>query len=378
MARRYPAAFIRGGTSKALVFHAHDLPSDRAQWDAIFLRAMGSPDRYGRQLDGMGGGVSSLSKVCVVGPPTREDADVDYTFAQVQVQHASVDYSGNCGNMSSAIGPFAVDERLLPEPADGEATVRIHNTNTRKLIHASFRVLGGKAVEEGGLAIPGVDGTHAPVRLDFLSPGGASTGRLLPSGATADVLRIPGLGEVEVSLVDAANACVFVDAASLGLSGSESPDALTARPGLQQLMQDLRHHGSVAMGISADLEAAAANRMIPLIAMVSAPRDTQTLDGQRIAAADCDLVVRMMSNGQWHRALPLTGALCTAVAMQIDGSIPARLARPTAIADATTIAMPSGVLTVAAHVARGAGGWNAASGSFFRTTRRLFDGFVYA
>src|SRR5690606_18822705 len=140
MGTKYRAAFIRGGTSKAIVFHARDLPAERGQWDAIFLAAMGSPDRYGRQLDGMGGGVSSLSKVCVVGPPSVPGADVDYTFAQVQVRDARVDYSGNCGNMSSAIGPFCVDEGLVPPPAGPQALVRIHNTNTRKIIHATFAV----------------------------------------------------------------------------------------------------------------------------------------------------------------------------------------------------------------------------------------------
>ena len=353
MGTRYPAAFIRGGTSKALVFHARDLPADRAQWDPIFLTAMGTPDRYGRQLNGMGGGVSSLSKVCVIGPPTREDADVDYTFAQVQVQVAAVDYSGNCGNMSSAIGPFAVDEGLVPAPADGQAVVRIHNTNTRKVIRASFPVKDGKSVESGTLAIPGVDGTGAPVRLDFLSPGGASTGQLLPSGRVSQALTVPGRGSVTASLVDAANACVFVAASELGLQGTESPDELAARPDILKLLSDLRLAGSVAMGIAPTLEAAAAIRMIPLM-------------------------VRMISNGQPHRALPLTGALCTAVAMQVTGSVPSLLANPARDAGALRIAMPSGVLTVAAHVTHDAQGWQAAHGSFFRTTRRLFDGFVHA
>ncbi|NDZ17009.1 PrpF family protein [Variovorax sp. WS11] len=376
---RYPAAFIRGGTSKALVFHARDLPAARAEWDDIFLRAMGSPDRYGRQLNGMGGGVSSLSKVCVVQRSSRPDADVDYTFAQVQVQEASVDYSGNCGNMSSAIGPFAIEEGVLPPPPDGATTVRIHNTNTGKVIHATFTVKNARPVELGDLAIPGVAGTGAPVRLDFLEPGGASTGRLLPDGSAAtSVLHIPRVGGVAASLVDAANACVFISAASLGLSGAESADVLSGTPELQKTMQNLRHAGSVAMGIAPCLEAAAAIRMIPLIAIVSPPQDTFTQDGRRVLAADCDLVVRMVSNGQWHRALPLTGALCTAVAMQIDGSVPAALAAPARDPDALRIAMPSGVLTVAADVVRSADGWRAVSGSFFRTARRLFDGHVYA
>src|SRR5438105_9043778 len=185
---------------------------------------MGSPDPYGRQLDGMGGGVSSLSKVCIVGPSSRPDADVDYTFVQVQVKDARTDYQGNCGNMSSAIGPFAVDEGLV-RVKDGDATVRIHNTNTKKIINATFPVSEGRSIEDGNLVIPGVSGTGAPVRLDFMEPGGASSGKLLPTGHVTD-----RLGDIEASLVDAANACVFVDSHSLNLKGKELPTELEERP----------------------------------------------------------------------------------------------------------------------------------------------------
>lgn len=375
MRHRIPAAFIRGGTSKALVFHAKDLPTDRAQWDSIFLQAMGSPDRYGRQLNGMGGGVSSLSKVCVVGPPTVKDADVDYTFAQVQVKEALVDYSGNCGNMSSAIGPFAVDERLVDVANDGEVCVRIHNTNTRKIIVARFEVRDGQSCEAGPLEIPGVDGTGAPVRLDFLEPGGASTGKLLPTGLVAQTLGAHRA--VQASLIDAANACVFIAASDIGLSGTESPDDIGANAKAMQILRELRLEASVLMGIAPTIEAAAKIPMIPLIAVVSAPQRTTTLDGQTIEAEHADLVIRMLSNGQPHRALPLTGSLCTAVAMQVEGSVPALLARAGRQPAALRIAMPSGVLTVAADVRHTHEGWHAVHGSFFRTTRRLFDGYVY-
>ena len=377
MRRSIPAAFIRGGTSKALVFHRRDLPADRAAWDEIFLKAMGTPDRYGRQLNGMGGGISSLSKVCVVGPPSVDGAEVDYTFAQVQVKEAVVDYSGNCGNMSSAIGPFAVDEGLV-RVADGAARVRIHNTNTRKIIVARFEVRDGQSVEEGSLAIPGVDGTGSPVRLDFEQPGGASTGTLLPTGRPAQELVLDDGRVVTASLIDASNACVFVAAADVGLTGVESPDQIGANGAAMDALAQLRLIGSVAMGIAPDRAAAAAIRMIPLIAVVAAPCRSTTLDGRTIAAGDADLVVRMLSNGQPHRALPLTGSLCTAVAMQIGGSVPNVMARRERDAAALRIAMPSGVLTVAADVHGGSEGWVARSGSFLRTTRRLFQGHVYA
>src|ERR1700742_4847323 len=174
-----PAVFMRGGTSRAIMFHARDLP-DRAEWDPIFMAAMGSPDPNGRQLNGMGGGISSLSKVCVLAPSRRPDADVDYTFAQVQIREAAVDYRGNCGNMSSAVGPFAVDEGLVRTDGD-TAVVRIFNTNTGKIIRSTFPLVDGRAATDGDLAIPGVAGTGAPVRLDFLSPGGSLTGHLLPT-----------------------------------------------------------------------------------------------------------------------------------------------------------------------------------------------------
>ena len=373
--RPIPAVFMRGGTSKAIMFHARDLPADRAAWPALFLAAMGSPDPYGRQLDGMGGGVSSLSKVCVLAPSAREDADIDYSFFQIQVKEARVDDRGNCGNMSSAVGPFAVDEGLVPAAGD-TAVVRIYNTNTQKLIHAHFPLDDGRAATAGTLAIPGVAGTGAPIRLDFLSPGGATTGRLLPTGQVRDLLEVPGLGAIEVSMVDAANACVFVRAADLGLTGRELPDAIEADAPLLARLEAIRRAASVAMGIAPTLEAAGGIRVVPFIALVSPPAASPMLTGETLAAEAIDLTARVMSNGQPHRALPLTISLCTAVAARIDGTVVAGMAGP--VAGDLRIGMPSGVLTVAADVVREASGeWVARSGAFYRTARRLFDGRVW-
>ena len=201
--RRIPAAFMRGGTSNAIVFKHEDLP-DRALWDDIFLAAMGTPDPNGRQLNGMGGGISSLSKVCIVGAPSRPDADIDYTFAQIGVQKATVGYGANCGNMSAAMGPFAVDEGIVKVDGD-DVMVRIHNTNTKKIIHAHFAMDEGYAAVDGDYELRGVAGTGSPVRLEFRDPGGAGTGKLLPSGQVLDLLDVPGLGRIEVSMVDAGN-----------------------------------------------------------------------------------------------------------------------------------------------------------------------------
>jgi len=370
-----PAVFMRGGTSRAIMFHARDLP-DRAEWDPIFLGAMGSPDPNGRQLNGMGGGISSLSKVCILGPSERPDADVDYTFAQVQIREAAVDYRGNCGNMSSAVGPFAVDEGIV-RPNGDTAVVRIFNTNTKKVIRSTFPLAEGRAQTDGTLSIPGVAGTGAPVRLDFLSPGGATTGSLLPTGCVTDRLDVPGLGRIEASLVDAANACVFVRASDLGLTGTELPEQLDADRDLLARLRRIRLAASVAMGIASNEEAAAAIHGVPIIGFVAPARDAPTLSGEPIAAGQVDLTVRFLSNGQPHRALPLTASLCTAVAARIEGTVVNEVLGPDASAS-IRIGMPSGILTVDADVGRDtAGGWEARSGAFYRTARRLFDGRVY-
>jgi hypothetical protein len=373
---KLPAVFMRGGTSNAVVFNQKDLPQDRALWDEIFLAAIGSPDPNGRQLDGMGGGVSSLSKVCVVGPPTRPDADIDYTFAQVQVKEAKVDYGANCGNMSSAMGPFAVDEGLV-RVSGREALVRIHNTNTKKIIHALFSIDDGLAAVDGDLAIPGVSGTGAPVKLEFRDPGGATTGKLLPTGNAVDMLDVPGVGKIRVSLVDAANATVWVRAQDLGVTGIELPEALEANVPVMQKLEAIRVAASVAMGITANAEEAAKKKSVPFIGFVSAAQDAKTLSGESIHDSDIDVTGRVISNGQPHRALPLTVSLCMAVAARIAGSVVNEVLRKDGDAEAPIrIGMPSGILTVAATVKRKDGGWHAEQGAFYRTQRRMFEGQV--
>jgi 2-methylaconitate cis-trans-isomerase PrpF len=373
---KIPAVFMRGGTSNAVVFNVKDLPRDRAQWDAIFLAAIGSPDPYGRQLDGMGGGVSSLSKVCVVGPPSRDDADIDYTFAQVQVKEARVDYGANCGNMSSAMGPFAVDEGLV-KVSGPDALVRVHNTNTRKIIWSKFPLDDGHAAVDGDLAIPGVAGTGAPVKLEFRDPGGATTGKLLPTGNVADTLDVPGYGKFRVSMVDAANACVFARAADLGIKGTELPDEIDANTELLKKLAAIRIAASVAMGVTKTPDDAAKRASVPFVGFVSPPQEAKSLTGETIKGAQVDLTGRMMSNGQPHRALPLTASLCMAVAARLPGSVVHEAARATDDPEAEIrIAMPSGVLTVAASVRKLEGQWHAAQGAFYRTQRRMFEGHV--
>ncbi len=376
--KKLPAVFMRGGTSKAIVFHARDLPSSRAEWEPIFLSVIGSPDPNMRQLNGMGGGVSSLSKVCVIGPPTHPDADVDYTFAQVLIDKARVDYNSNCGNMSSAIGPFAVDEGLVAKPRDGEAVVRIHNTNTKKIIVSRFGMDGDEAAVAGDMALDGVAGTGAPIRLEFMEPGGAKTGKLLPTGKAADMLEVPGVGRVPVSMVDAANPCVFVPAEAIGATATELPTEIEGNSQLMAKLEAIRRAASVAMGIAPDLEKAG-NLSVPFVAFVAPPVAMSVLSGRKLAPADMDIAVRMMSNGQAHRATPLTGALCLAVATRIPGSIPNEMARR--LAEGTSqirIGHASGVIVVDAKIGQATGGQpHAEYAAVYRTARRLFDGRVH-
>ena len=367
---------MRGGTSKAIMFRQDHLPRDRSLWDRIFVAALGSPDPSGRQLDGMGGGLSSLSKVCIIGPSTRPDADIDYTFAQVAIRNSSVDYSGNCGNMSSAIGPFAVDEGLVKSNG-AEAVVRIHNTNTHKIIVSRFGLDDGCTAVEGDFVLPGVAGTGAPIRLDFLEPGGAGTGKLLPTGNPLDQLELPDK-RTEASMIDAANPCVFVTAQAMGMSGTELPDELETNRALLARLEAIRIAASIRMGIAATPEEAARKPSIPKVAMVAAPKNAHTLSGEMLSADSADVTIRMISLEQPHRAVPLTGAMCLAVAARIEGSLVHRTARRPATTDEPVrIAQPSGLTVVGASVRREGDSWHAEQATVYRTARRLMDGMVY-
>ena len=377
---KIPAIFMRGGTSKALMFHRKDLP-DQPSWDQLFLSLLGSPDPYMRQLNGMGGGVSSLSKVAVLEKSNRPDADIDYTFGQVMINEKKVDYSGNCGNISSAVGPFAVSEGLV-KAVEGENTVRIFNTNTKKIIHSVFEVRSGKPLVIGDLEIPGVAGTNAPIRLDFLNPGGATTGKLLPTGNLTDTLEITGIGSIRVTMIDAANACVFVQAKDIGLRGDEFPNELNQRPEILDLLQEIRLQASVKMGISKNISEASQIKSVPYVGFVSPAKNSSTISNSPIDGAKIDLIARAISNGQPHLALPLTVSLCLGVAAKMPGSIVADVLQNQKTQTEETerairIGMPSGILTVGAQVSNTTAGWVAQKGSFYRTARRLFEGFVY-
>lgn len=360
-----PAVFARGGTSKGLFFHERDLPAPTAERDAVFLSALGSPDPHGRQLDGMGGGISSLSKVVVVRPTDHPGADVEYDFGQVDVRSAVVDHSANCGNLSAAVGPFAVDEGLVTAP-DGPATVRLHNTNTDKVVHATFAVRDGTAEVRGPLAIPGVAGTGSPIELSYLDPAGSRTGHLLPTGSAAEDLATDS-GVFRVSVVDAANPVVFVAAGDVGLRGGESPDDIESHPEITRRLDDIRRAAAVAAGLSATTSAAPL--AVPKVAAVAPPAPYTTLAGDEVGADAVDLLVRVVSMGQLHRALPGTAALCCAVACHIPGSLLNEIAPD--LRD-VRLGSPSGPVDAGADVE----GTRARSASLYRTARPLMRGTV--
>ena len=368
---RIPATFMRGGTSKGVFFRAADLPDDPDLRNRIFLLAIGSPDPYGRQLNGMGGGLSSVSKAVVIGPANRNDADVDYTFAQVAVDAPVVDYTSNCGNLSSAVGPFAIDLGLLD--VGGEtARVRIHNTNTAKIIHAEIPLEHGRARVEGDFEIPGVGGTGARIRLDFLDPGGATTGTLLPTGAPIDELTIDGAGAFAFSAVDSSAACVFLDAARFGLTGTESVPDLESRTELMTLVDRIRRAAAVRMGLAKTPQQVAGST--PKIGLVARPATYRSMAGITVNASEADLAARLWSMGQVHRVLPLTGALCLAVACRLPGTIPHALI--SGGGGDIRLANPSGVLPLDAHVTVADGAPIARHVTAYRTARTLMEGHV--
>lgn len=360
-----PAAFYRGGTSKAVLFNRTDLPANRRSWEALFCHVLGSPDAYGRQLDGMGGGLSSLSKVAVVDRSEVPGVDLDYTFVQIAVDQPLADYGAMCGNIASAVGPFAVTSGQVKR-ADGQVTLTIRNTNTNKIFRAGFEVRDGQVVEQGDLAIAGVSGTGAPVGLSFLDPAGATTGQLLPTGQPRDWLALPTGEIIEASMVDATNPVVFVRAADLGKTGYEHPDALEKESALMAQLEAVRRAGAVAMGLSARIEdAAAAN---PKVAMVAAPGDFTSLDGVSHPGLSHDVSVRMVSMGRIHRAVTLTGGMCLATACALEGTI-----APFVPSGQVRIGNPSGVLPISIEMRRG-GSPDVQSVTCYRTQRCLMMG----
>ena len=340
--KKLPVTIMRGGTSKGVYILEDDMPANHDEWEPLLLRLMGSPDA--KQIDGLGGSYSVTSKVAIIKKSANPEADVDYTFAQVSVDKPLVSYKGNCGNISSGVGPFAIEKGLV-DAKDGMTTVRIFNTNTNKIIAADVKTPGGMVEYSGDFAIAGVPGTASPVKLKFVKPAGTLGKGLLPTGSVVDVLDVPEFGQVQVSIVDAANPLVFVKAKDIGLTGKELPDELNARPDMLDLLEKIRGLAAQKLNLIDDYKRSAWDTPgIPKMTFVAAPEDYTTSDGKAIAQKDIDLLSRMMSMQKPHPSYAMTGAMCTAAAAVTPGSVVNQVLAPNADTQFIRIGHPAGIL----------------------------------
>ncbi len=371
-------SILRGGTSRGVFFLAEDLPTTREAIEPILLDVFGSPDV--RQIDGLGGATSQTSKAAIIGPPTRDDADVDYTFAQVSVSDPLVDWGGNCGNISAAVGPFAIDQGLV-SATGSSTTVRIHNTNTGKVIVAEVPTSGSRAVLDGDYAIPGVPGTGARILLDFAEPAGAVTGKLLPTGRPCDELRLADGRSIAVSVVDAANPTVFLRARDLGFAGTELPAEIEANAAATATLEEARSIVAELLGLVTDrADATRLSPGLPKVGFVSAPAGYGTSDGGRVAAEASDLVGRLMSMQSAHRSYMTTGAIATAVAAMVSGTVVAEVVRPRSERpepDAIRIGHPYGVMHTVVRATDPADPATIGAVAVGRTARHILDGTVW-
>lgn len=373
--RGIPAVLMRGGTSKGLFFHERDLPPAGPARDALLLEVMGSPDPL--QIDGLGGSHSSSSKAIVVAPSDRDDADVEYLFVQVGVDRPVVSHDGNCGNLTSAVGPFAIDEGMVPA-TEPTTSVRMWNRNTGKLVLAHVPVTGGAAAVRGSQAIAGIARTGAAIVNEYRSPARTIFDALYPTGSPADRWAVEGLGTVEVTVVDVTHPYLYVSAAALGITGTETPAALNRDATLLRRLELLRGTATVRLGLAASLaEAEAAVPAVPRIALVAAPAPYTATNGEEIAADDFDIVVRMASMGRVHHACPVTGVANLASACLLPGTVPARWARSRPPGSEIRIGHPKGVAEAGARVVDGPDGPDVDAVTLVRTARRLMDGTVY-
>ena len=367
---KYPCVYMRGGTSKAVFFHEKDLPEDKSKWDEIFLKVMGSPDV--KQIDGMGGTVSSTSKIAIISPSDREDVDVNYTFRQVDIVIPRVDGSANCGNISSAVGPFAIDEGLVPavEPI---TVVRILNTNTNKIIEEHVRVKDGKAMVHGDEVIKGVPGTGSRSDMYFEDPAGSRTGKLFPTGQKKEIFDVPDYGPAEVTVLDCSNPMVFIKASDLGIKGTELVE-LNQNKDVMEHIERIRGMAAVKCGFVENWEdARTKSTSAPKVSIISAPQDYVDMDGNTVKAQDMDICVRAISVGSLHKAYPMTVAVGTGAAARIPGTIVYETAINDKNNDIIRLGHSSGITEVDIKM----DGENVLKGGVTRTARRIMDGYVY-
>lgn len=365
---------MRGGTSKAVFLMEDDVPHDPRERDALILRLFGSPDR--RQIDGLGGADPLTSKCAVIGRSARSDADVTFAFYQVGID-APIVKPSICGNISAAVGPFAIDEGLV-EAREPVTTVAIYNPHTDRVFYAEVPVEGGKARGRGDFAIAGVPGAGARIVLDWRNVIGIETGALLPTGNATDMMTVPGRGEFEVSIVDGGNPAVFVRASALGLAGTELPERVNADRELLRLAEELRGVAAERVGLVADRRRSAADSPNhPFLVLVSAPADYVAYDGHQVRAEETDLVARAFFMQRLHQTFPGTGALCTGIAARIPGTVAHRAARAVPRREGTAeIGHPGGTMDVEVEVVAEGSGYAVRRAAVARTARRIMEGYA--
>lgn len=373
-----PCTILRGGTSKGVYFHERDLPPRGAVRDNVFKRIMGTPDVI--QIDGLGGSRLITSKIAIIKTSSRPDADVDYTFGQVEVEQDAIHWSGNCGNISAGVGPFAINAGLV-EAVSPVTVVRIYNTNTDKILIAHVPVQGGRAKVTGDFAIDGVPGTGAEIFMDYHLTLGARTGTMLPTENAVDILDMENGDKVEVTLCDVGNPCAFFRAADIGLTGSELPDQINGNAPLLARLEEIRRKSSARMGFFKSwTDPRIATSGGPLLVLVAPPADYTNMRHAEVRAADMDLRARLVFFNTCHESMAGTGSMCTAAASRIPGSIVNRvLGTPPGDSDTLRIGHPLGVMRVRvkARASNAIGGVEFEELGFGRTARHIMEGTVY-
>jgi len=382
---KVPATYMRGGTSKGVFFRLQDLPEAVQQpgpaRDALLLRVIGSPDPYGKQIDGMGGATSSTSKTVIVSKSTQPDHDVDYLFGQVSIDQAFVDWSGNCGNLSAAVGPFAISNGLVDGarlPKDGIATIRIWQANIQKTIIAHVPMTNGAVQETGDFELDGVTFPAAEVQLEFMDPAAeeeGAGGAMFPTGQVVDDLEVPGVGTLKATMINAGIPTIFVNADAIGYTGTELQEAINSDPKALAMFETIRAYGALRMGLIKDISEAAKRQHTPKVAFVAAPKEYVSSSGKVVKAGDVDLLVRALSMGKLHHAMMGTAAVAIGTAAAIPGTL-VNLAAGGDERTAVRFGHPSGTLRVGAEAAQEDGEWCVKKAIMSRSARVLMEGWV--
>ena len=382
---KVPATYMRGGTSKGVFFRLQDLPEAAQQpgsaREALLLRVIGSPDPYGKQIDGMGGATSSTSKTVIISKSTQADHDVDYLFGQVSIDQAFVDWSGNCGNLSAAVGPFAISNGLIDPlrlPKDGIATIRIWQANIQKTIIAHVPMTDGAVQETGDFELDGVTFPAAEVQLEFMDPAAeeeGAGGAMFPTGQVVDDLEVPGVGTLKATMINAGIPTIFVNADAIGYTGTELQEAINSDPKALAMFETIRAYGAVRMGLIKDMSEAAKRQHTPKVAFVAAPKEYVSSSGKVVKAGDVDLLVRALSMGKLHHAMMGTAAVAIGTAAAIPGTL-VNVAAGGGERTAVRFGHPSGTLRVGAEAVQEEGEWQVKKAIMSRSARVLMEGWV--